>query len=31
MDGQAHIVPLAFMVQRLGQSVTHEMPPLRAA
>jgi hypothetical protein len=26
MDGQAHIVLLAFMAQRPGQSVTHEIP-----
>jgi hypothetical protein len=26
MDGQAHVVSLALMVQRPGQSVTHEMP-----
>ncbi len=26
MDGQAHVVSLAFMVQRPGQFVTHEMP-----
>jgi hypothetical protein len=25
MDGQAHVVSLAFMVQRPGQSVTHEV------
>jgi len=26
LNGQAHIVSLAFMVQRPGQSVTYEMP-----
>ena len=26
MDGQAHIVSLASMVQRPGQPVTHEVP-----